>query len=211
MSRKEAVLCIQRSALPSPWVTEKSVIKLDIKTFCNTCQTAGFEFRQRDQVESDPSLKQIIPYILFQTSDLRSTAVYKRSGSEKRLHDLWSLGIGGHINPQDGTNSSGSNPGGSQSMLEDFETILVAGMERELTEEIIYRPDDAVCEFIGMINEDITEVGSVHLGAVFRILTATPDVVKPGDELSDFQWMDTKQMSDLNLELWSRLVLELIS
>lgn len=200
MNEKEAVLCIKRNCLPPSWVAPKAVHPMGIEQFCTTCRNAGFQFRQREAVESDPSFKQIIPYILFQTDDRASMAVYRRSGSEKRLHELWSVGIGGHINPDDGSD-----------VLQDFKTVLIAGMNRELSEEIIVRPDEAACEFIGMINEEMTEVGSVHLGAVFRISTAEPERVEPGEELSDFQWMTTEKIEALNLELWSRLAMELLA
>lgn len=173
---------------------------MDLEEFCSTCTTAGFSFKPRNRVETDPGFKQIIPYILFQTHDLSRTAVYRRAGGEKRLHDLWSVGIGGHINPEDHISSDHS-----------FFDILTAGMDRELMEEISRRPAGEIPEFIGMINEEITDVGKVHLGAVFRILTRFPEQISPGPELVDFSWKDTDQLDELNLELWSVLALELIS
>ncbi len=199
MTRKEAVLCIDRKNLPESWVAPESIIRMDMETFCTTCTSAGFSFRPRDGVETDPGFKQIIPYILFQTHDFIETAIYRRAGGEKRLHDLWSVGIGGHINPEDHMN-------GDQS----FPEILTAGMDRELTEEISLRPSGENPEFIGMINEEITDVGRVHLGAVFRIITRFPRKIFPGPELADFSWEKTAEVNRKNLELWSRLALKLV-
>jgi len=84
-------------------------------------------------------------------------------------------------------------------------------LERELTEELIKRPNLDQKEFCGVISEDVTDVGSVHLGAVFRILTQTPESYLPGPELSQFQWAKTKDLNQLNMELWSELALALIS
>ncbi len=199
MNKKESVLCIHRDRLPKSWVCKKSVVPMDLPTFIDECTLSKFAFINRWEAEGSPNLKQVIPYIVLQTTDLTQTAIYNRQGSEKRLHDLWSLGIGGHINPIDQENANAS-----------FKDILISGMERELTEELIKRPRDQA-KFCGVISEDVTDVGSVHLGAVFRILTQTPESYLPGPELSQFQWTGTKELNQLNMELWSELALSLIS
>ena len=200
MTENETVLCIKRNRLPKSWVQKKSVVPLRMDQFIETCSNAGFEFVNRPDAETDPNYKQIIPYILLQTRDLDKTAVYNRQGSEKRLHDLWSIGIGGHINPIDmkGQNYS-------------FSQTLTAGMERELDEELTQRPKKDYPDFIGVINEAVTDVGKVHLGGVFRILTDTPEKFIPGPELFQFSWKKTKTLENLNMELWSALALKLIS
>ncbi len=104
MEKNEKVLCIKRDRLPLEWVKEKSIVPLQFDQFISTCSNAEFNFIDRPMAENDPSFKQIIPYIIIQTADLKKTAIYNRQGSEKRLHDLWSLGIGGHINPIDQEN-----------------------------------------------------------------------------------------------------------
>ena len=200
MNKKESVLCIQRDRLPPLWVESKSIVPLNQGTFIEKCTLAGFEFIPRQEAENNPGFKQVIPYIVLQTTTLDYTAIYNRQGSEKRLHDLWSLGIGGHINPIDQKEGHLS-----------FKDILISGMERELNEELLERPKLDPIDFCGIISEEITEVGSVHLGAVFRILTQTPEAYLPGHELCRFQWAKTKALNELNLELWSELALELIS
>ncbi len=173
---------------------------MKMAAFIKACTASGFDFINRQEAEKNPSLKQVIPYIVLQTKDLAHTAIYNRQGSETRLHDLWSLGIGGHINPLDQANSKAS-----------FKDILLSGMNRELDEELVKRPSLDQAEFSGIISEDITDVGSVHLGAVFRILTQTPESYLPGPELFRFQWVKTKKLNQFNVELWSQLTLELIS
>ncbi len=200
MNKKEKILCIHRDRLPGSWVAEKSIVPMDLGKFIEQCTLSGFEFVNRFEAENDSTLKQVIPYIVLQTHDLERTAIYNRQGSEERLHDLWSLGIGGHINPVDQQNQQSS-----------FKDILMSGMERELEEELYKRPDQDMAEFSGIISEDITSVGKVHLGAVFRILTKTPGAYSPGPELSMFQWTNTSDLIQLNMELWSELAMELIS
>ncbi len=200
MTKNESVLCIKRKHLPKSWVQNKSIVPLEFDTFIDKCAAAGFEFVNRQDAEKDSSYKQIIPYIILQTQDLEKTAVYNRQGSEKRLHDLWSLGIGGHINPVDVDTHESS-----------FKQILISGMERELDEELEQKPMGYHQNFIGVISEDITDVGKVHLGAVFRILTDSPDKFIPGSELFQFTWEKTHKLDTLNFELWSKLTLELVS
>jgi predicted NUDIX family phosphoesterase len=196
----ESVLCIQRNRLPASWVEQRSVVPSSLDHFIECCSTGGYQFIDRPAAEENPDYKQIIPYIVLQTRDLSMTGIYMRQGSGKRLHDLWSLGIGGHINPVDQKKST-----------DGFEQILMAGIRRELDEELEHRPCDDTLEFAGVISEDITEVGKVHLGAVFRILTRTPEKFIPGHELFQFKWEKTASLETLNLELWSTLALELIS
>lgn len=200
MTGSETVLCIQRKRLPESWVNPRSIVPMDLDVFMETCSISGFEFLNRQEAEKDPEYKQIIPYIVLQTGDGKKTALYHRKGSEKRLHDLWSVGIGGHINPVDREGQGAS-----------FRQILTAGMERELNEELDQRPLDETPDFMGVISEDITDVGKVHLGAVFRILTEHPERYRPGPELFRFTWLETESLYALDMELWSSLALCLLS
>ncbi len=202
---KERVLCIQANQLPQLWMEERVILPLTLEDFVAQCCASGFLFVERDQAEKDPSCKQIIPYLIVQSRDKKQTAVYLRKGSEKRLHDLWSIGIGGHINPQDAGNQA------REDEKKDFQQILLAGMERELEEELIQRPFQEPLQFLGIISENATEVGRVHLGAVFSLLTQTPEAYVPGPELADFQWVSSESLASLNLELWSVMSLELFS
>ncbi|MCG8563902.1 MAG: phosphoesterase [Desulfobacterales bacterium] len=199
MNPTEQVLCIHRNRLPENWVETQSRVPMDLDTFVAKCTQAGFEFVDRPKAEQNPDLKQVIPYIVLQTQDEKETAIYNRQGSEARLHDLWSLGIGGHINPEDTDKAMG------------FKEILMAGMERELSEELASRPREDKPIFRGIISEDITDVGKVHLGAVFQIRTSDRSAWKPGEELHLFQWEATDQVKERNMELWSEMALELIS
>ncbi|MFH1154295.1 MAG: phosphoesterase [Pseudomonadota bacterium] len=201
MNPEEKVLCIRRTDLPKDWVGTRSVLKINEDSFFKTCGAAGFHWLARGVVETDPNLKQIIPYIIIQTLDRELTAVYRRMGSETRLHDLWSAGIGGHINPEDN---------GAASKAASFREILVTGMERELDEELEKRPGNLKPAFLGIINEEITDVGKVHLGAVFTLTALETKEFVPGKELTNFQWVRTRNLTTLNLELWSELAMDLI-
>jgi len=111
----------------------------------------NYLFMPRSDVEQNPEYKQIIPYILFITPN-RKIFLYKRlAGSEARLQERYSIGIGGHINPID---SNACN-------------ILVAGMKRELNEEVEH--DAESYKLCGFLNLEQTSVDRVHFGAVFVV------------------------------------------
>lgn len=103
------------------------------------------EFRPRADMEVDPSWKQVIPYLVLRDGDRTFLMRRTRAGGDARLHDLWSIGIGGHVNPADGG--------------------VAGGLSREWTEELAA---DFVPAFrpVGLLNDDTTDVGSVHLGIV---------------------------------------------
>jgi predicted NUDIX family phosphoesterase len=58
-------------------------------------------FLRRGELEDNPTYKQIIPYAMI--SNKGSFYLYKRTSgqTEKRLHNKFSLGVGGHMNPRD--------------------------------------------------------------------------------------------------------------
>src|SRR5688500_10825301 len=64
---------------------------------------AAYSFRPRREVETDPSFKQLIPYVVLRYGG--ELFHYRRggSGTEKRLAALRSVGIGGHISEGDGS------------------------------------------------------------------------------------------------------------
>ena len=123
------------------------------------------EYRARGEMESDPSFKQLIPYVLFRWSDANGTVhlfEYQRGSGqgERRLHAKRSVGIGGHISSVDAE-------------VGHLHDVYREGMRRELDEEVaIETPYTETV--VGLINDDETPVGQVHLGMVHLC-----DVEKP--------------------------------
>lgn len=186
----EAVLSLVRGNIPPEWLGIE--VSLPLGEFPSGVLTLdSVEWRPRLSAESDFTRKQIIPYCL--TADASgSFACYERKGSEGRLHGLWSLGIGGHINPVDCDGA------------ESVEEICRRGLLRELSEEFSgFDPSACVLEFLGVINEERTEVGKVHLGLVYRAMVAA----RPGAgaELGGLTWLDRSRFAEYEMELWSRL------
>ena len=133
-------------------------------------------YRPRHEVEDDPGFKQLIPYVIFRHRDAdgRQTVFQYTRGTgqgEGRLHRKRSVGIGGHISVIDADSQAKANP-------------YEEGMRRELEEEVIVETS-YTAHLVGLINDDQTEVGRVHLGVVHRFDVEDPAVRPREDDILD--------------------------
>jgi predicted NUDIX family phosphoesterase len=112
-----------------------------------------------------------------------------KAGGDARLHDRYSIGVGGHLNPGDGD--------------------LAGGLRREWREEVQadFEPE---FELIGLLNDDSTEVGSVHLGAVYVAEAAgRPVAIRETDKLEGGFAARAEVAAVVDrMETWSSLVFE---
>lgn len=148
----------------------------------------------REEAENNANYKQVIPYCVISRGF--TTFYYQRSqkSSENRLHDLWSIGVGGHINPCDGLSN---------------ETIVNA-CKREIEEEVNFS-EMINAGIVGLINDDSDAVNSVHFGVVFHLkLPATAAFSVKDQALTNggFLKTDILKVEEKNWEKWSNLVLE---
>jgi predicted NUDIX family phosphoesterase len=148
-------------------------------------------FVPRPAAEIDPSLKQIIPYLVLRDGDCIFLMKRTRAGGDARLHDRYSIGVGGHLNPGDGG--------------------ILGGLAREWREEL---EADFMPEFVfaGLLNDDTVEVGLHHLGIVYHADAAgRPVRVRETDKLSgSFEEMGVVRAVYDRMETWSQLVLDAI-
>jgi predicted NUDIX family phosphoesterase len=117
-------------------------------------EAQGF-FAERPAAEENPAWKQLIPYCVLARGPELFCVERQRTQGERRLHGLWSIGLGGHVNPEDG-----SGPG-----------LLRRALRRELDEELAIDWPLALgpaC-LLGLLNDDGNAVGQVHAGLVFRL------------------------------------------
>ncbi len=158
-------------------------------------------FRPRDDVEQDPDYKQLIPYVIFRHRD-KSGRVHVfqytrgKGQGEGRLHSKKSVGIGGHISADDTTG-------------EHADGAYEEGMRRELAEEVaIEAPCTERC--VGLINDDETEVGRVHLGVVHVFDIERPAVRALEPDIVDAGFRPIEEiLADADaLESWSQICLE---
>ena len=152
----------------------------------------NYSFLERETAEADPSKKQIIPYcVVMHEGHIYMTQRTKKQ-TEKRLHNKRSVGVGGHINPPD----------------TEAENALLFGMKRELSEEM-YVPEGYTYRFLGLINDDSSEVNSVHAGACYLIEVPSFDCsIKETDKMTG-EWIKTEEIAEYydGMEGWSLIAL----
>jgi predicted NUDIX family phosphoesterase len=146
-------------------------------------------FAPRAEMEFDRAFKQVIPYLVLRDGARYFLMRRTRAGADARLHDRWSIGVGGHLNPGDGD--------------------LGGGLRREWAEEVEadFAPD---FELVGLLNDDTTEVGSVHVGAVFVADAAgRPVQIRETEKLTG-AFAEPAEVAAVSegLETWSRLIFE---
>ena len=173
----------------------------DVERYRNTLLSpANVLFRPRGEVEKDPSFKQLIPYMIFShTTPEGAVSLFQyvrgKGAGESRLRSKRSIGVGGHLSADDVTKNS-----------QDF---YREGMLRELREEVVL-DSTFTEECVGMINDDQTEVGKVHLGIVHRFELVEPRLRSNESDLVEAGFVPVMEMiRDLTgFESWSAICLD---
>ncbi|HKS23063.1 MAG TPA: NUDIX domain-containing protein [Thermoanaerobaculia bacterium] len=142
-------------------------------------------FIDRPLAERSPEWRQIIPYVVIRNGDAVFTLRRTTKQTEERLHHKVSIGIGGHVNP-------GHD--------------LIDGLQKELDEEVRIAGDYEL-RFAGIINDESTEVGRVHLGACFVLEAPSRDVVVVETEKMHGEWMPRAELGSVReaMETWSQI------
>lgn len=161
----------------------------------------GFLFLPRtDDVERDESIRQVCTYTLVTSG--RRVFCYRRKGREERLDGLLSLGVGGHVTTED--------MGAAERTRTTVARGIDAAAEREVSEELTLE-GDRVTSYLGLVRDDSTPVGRVHVGACYRIELPTPRAtVVDGSGLVEPAWMSWEGAREraAEFEPWSRAILE---
>ena len=136
---------------------------------------------RRKDAETNPDYKQVIPYVLFVHGD--SIFAYRRgkSGGEGRLHEKYSVGIGGHIEDDDLQLFSGDSVG------------YYDAMRREVVEEVITDYPETPPKCVALINDDSVEVGRVHFGVVHIVRLARPETANANQPLQTRGWSRSRK------------------
>jgi predicted NUDIX family phosphoesterase len=158
---------------------------------------ANYRFRPRREVEEDPSEPQIIPYVVFRHDDRYFLTHRLRRSSERRLRHLYSLGVGGHINPEDVAGAA--DP-------------IDAGLRREWEEEVVYHGKFST-RLLGAINDRTTPVGQVHVGLIFLVDGDRPEIsIREVDKLAGALFaLDAMRSYYLDMESWSQLIFDYLT
>jgi predicted NUDIX family phosphoesterase len=186
---RELILGLPRDKVPGG-LAWRGVRAVDVARFVAAAAEHG-EFRPRADAENDPSWKQLIPYLLLRDGERIFLMRRSKAGGDERLHDRYTIGVGGHVNPEDGD--------------------VLGGLKREWAEEIEteFEPE---FQPIGVLNDDENAVGAVHLGLVYVAdAGGRPVDIREKHKLEGaFATVDDVDAVADKLETWSALLFDFL-
>ena len=186
---EERVLVVPRDRIMDArgW---RGILESGAAPFLDVIAAEG-RFEPRAAMERDPRFKQVIPYLVLRDRGRYFLMRRTRAGGDERLHDRFSIGVGGHLNPGD--------------------MDLAGGLAREWAEELVA---DFVPEFrlVGFLNDDETEVGRVHLGVVYFAEAAGRAVRIRETHKLEGEFAEPAAVRAVydRLETWSQLALDVV-
>ena len=201
MAQEEQVLVVERKVLEQAGMFQGLVF--DVRRYLDKLFVPGVpRFIPRPQAEADPGYKQLIPYVIMSCDGKYLSYVRGRRAGEARLTGLRSIGIGGHINPIDADNSP--------LFAYLYENYLTA-VKREVAEEVSVEAGHTD-SIVALLNDDSTEVGSVHLGIVHHWVLDSPSVSRREQVITQMAFMSPAELRKVqdSMETWSQLCLALL-
>jgi len=200
MAEQEQVLVVERKVLEQAGMFQG--LAFDVQRYLDKLFVPGVpRFMPRPQAEADPGYKQLIPYVILSCNGKYLSYVRGRRAGEARLTGLRSIGIGGHINPADDLPLFSS----------DFREAYKSAVEREVAEEVSVEAGHSD-KIVALLNDDSTEVGSVHLGIVHHWILDSTKVSRREQVITQMAFMSPAELHRLrdSMETWSQLCLELL-
>lgn len=147
------------------------------------------KYLERKFAETDSSWQQIITQVILLSNKKIFYTRIPQTGSEGRLHDMWHIFLGGHIN--------------------DFDEGIDEAVEREFNEEINYKGKIVNKTFFGIVKLKTPEVNSVHTGLVF-IYEGDSEAFEPtGDNgLIDGKFVELTELVKYSdrMTYWTKIV-----
>jgi predicted NUDIX family phosphoesterase len=185
----EQVMVVEREAL-ALFLVERGLVQEETDQMLDIIVDRHF-FLDRPTAEISPQYKQIIPYVLIRHEQSYFLLQRTQKQTEARLHHKLSLGIGGHINPDT--------------------PELLDGLRKELEEEVNVEGDYDL-SFLGILNDDTTDVGRVHLGAVYVLDTFDTNVTVRETEKMSGRWVPREELTQHRdaMETWSQIVYDAV-
>ncbi len=199
MNESEQVLVVSRASFEEGGAFQG--ITFDVERYLSAFLRPGVpRFMARSRAEADPAYKQLIPYVIMTHGGKYLSYIRGRRAGETRLVGRRSIGIGGHINPDDD----------EMPLFDmDFGDAYFTAVKREVAEEVSVEaePEERV---VALINDDSTEVGQVHLGIVHHWTLQSAEVTKREQMITQMAFMTPAELQAVrdSLETWSRLCLD---
>lgn len=202
---EKLILASKVQLLPDEFVNN-GFTRMDHGSIIKTFEKNGLWLGPREYLEQDSAFKQLIPYIVFCSSKGFLTYTRTTKGDEYRLHDQSSIGFGGHVDADDvliERNKINLSP------------TLRSACYREIEEELDARNHNIVYEFgsimfSGIVNDNSTEVGLVHIGVVTLIyISSELELYSNDSSIKNLRWSTQSDLEkERNLETWSKMIIE---
>ncbi len=162
--------------------------------------SAGLWMGPRDMLEEDPRFRQLIPYVLIRVGDRFVRYTRTSDSGETRLHQLKSIGFGGHVDLPDLV-AAGN--------VVDLKATLRRAAVREMEEEL-GDLDYIDHEWQGILVENGTEVGRVHIGLVeiWTLRTPPQELAEKALDALTLCSVDELKRCRGQLETWSDMLLD---
>ncbi|MBM3881655.1 MAG: hypothetical protein FJ387_18340 [Verrucomicrobia bacterium] len=194
MAAEERVLCFERRLFEELGVFQG--LSLEVERYLPVVTAPSrLLYLNRTEAENDRRYKQLIPYVLILCHGKILRYQRGKGGQEKRLHGLYSVGIGGHISEDDHG-------------LFSADRGYREGMRRELREEVAI--EEVAEAAVAVINDDSTDVGAVHFGVVHVAHVGAEEVAgrRSGILGPEFVPLQEATANPARYESWSRFCLE---
>jgi predicted NUDIX family phosphoesterase len=198
VASEEQVLAVERKILEQLGMFNG--LAFDVDRYLDKIFAPGVpRFIPRSKAEKDPSYKQLIPYVIMSNNGRYLTYVRGKRAGEARLVAKRSIGIGGHINPGDDMPLFNDN----------FYQAYLTAVEREVAEEVAVETGHTD-RIVALLNDDSTEVGSVHLGVVHHWTLDAPKVSRREQMITQMAFMTAAELQQVRdaMETWSSLCLD---
>jgi predicted NUDIX family phosphoesterase len=198
MPQDEQVLVIEQKVLEDAGIFQG--LAFDTESYIKRIFVPGVpRFMPRSKAETDPSFKQIIPYVIMTHDGRYLSYVRGARAGETRLVAKRSIGIGGHINPADDMPLFNA----------DFYDTYLAAVQREVAEEVVV-DTPYTDRVVALLNDDSNDVGSVHLGIVHCWTLEQPNVTKREQMITQMAFLTPEELEQTRdtLETWSQKCLD---
>lgn len=202
----EMVLCIPKTAYAS-FLRYQGIGCEAPSNPLMTLRGADVAYLPRSLAETDDGYKQVVTYTIIQ---YRSKILTFRRGlynrAAKFLRGAQCVGFGGHVNEQDRDLFSIEDLGVRQNAAREIsEELMLPGGRPDVN------PDEL--EFLGILNDDSSDVGVRHMAVVLRYWVDDWHEWKSASRgevsINRLKWIDTLK-DEINLsdfEYWSQIVI----
>ncbi|WP_292489506.1 HTH domain-containing protein [Mesorhizobium sp.] len=202
----EMVLCVPRRVCER-FLDFQGIGHIGVENPLESLQDDQFEYIARVLAETDDASKQVVTYTVIQhQSKILSfrRGLYNRAANF--LRGAHCVGFGGHVNEAD------------RDLFSRYDLGIRQNAAREISEELLLpngRPyiNPASLQFLGILNDDSSDVGVRHLAVVLRYWVEDwsnwRSVTRGEASINKLRWLDTagEAINLSEFEYWSQLVI----